>query len=276
METKPLHLAKIKVESWLQPRDALDVDAVADYTRVFKDCKESPFPPLRVFLIDGKHYLTRGFHRMAAAKAANQATHVGEVYNGTRQEALIDAASSNTDNGVRRTNKDKRRAVLMLLTGRDSPDWTNRFNAQATKTSHQFVNLMAKELADTSTEATDGEPAKRSTPKKKKKAAGSGHPDEDQPDPTPAERMADVSKRIESLCRLLRKTFEDGIAPIYCDNLWLDYHGQIDAMRNKIKAACETMRVAKGKAICVKCEGEGCDDCLGAGYIPRHMVEHLQ
>lgn len=275
METKPLHLAKIKVESWLQPRDALDPEAIADYTRVFKTCKdkESPFPPWRVYLIDGKHYLTRGFHRVVAAKAANRTTHSCEVFKGTRQEALIDAASSNADNGVRRTNKDKRRAVLMLLTSSDAPEWSNRFIAKMTHTTHELVNRVAKELAD-----ENGEPAKRSTrkKKKKKKAAGNGHPDENQPDPTAAERMTDMNNSIESLCRSLIKTFEEGIAPMYRNNLWLDYHGQIAAMRSKIKAACNTMRVAKGKAICVKCEGEGCDDCLSAGYIPRHMVEHLQ
>lgn len=271
METKPLHLAKIKVESWLQPRDALDIEAIADYTRIFKECKESPFPPWRVFLIDGKHYLTRGFHRMAAAKTANRSTHICEVVKGTRQEALVDAASSNADNGVRRTNKDKRRAVLMLLTGTNAPQWPNRVIAKTTSTSHQFVNVLAKELA-----GENGEPAKRSTRKKKKKVAGNGHPDENQPDPTPTERMSVMNNSIESLCRKILKAFEEGIAPMYCNNLWLDYNGQIAAMRSKIKAACDTMRAAKGKAICVKCEGEGCDDCLSAGYIPRHMVEHLQ
>ena len=273
METKPLHLAKIKVESWLQPRDSLDAEAIADYTRVYKSCrdKESPFPSWRVFLIDGKYYLTRGFHREVAAKAADRSTHICEVIKGTRQEALIDAAGSNADNGVRRTNKDKRRAVLMLLTSKDAPEWSNRFIATSTHTTHQFVNLMAKELA-----AENGKPAKRSTRKKKKKAASSGHPDENQPDLTPIERMAEMNNDIERLCRGVLKMYDDGIAPLHCKNLWLIYEDRVKAARSKIDSACNTIRQAKGKAICAACEGEGCDKCKSTGYIPRQMVEHLQ
>jgi len=271
METKPLHLAKIKVESWLQPRDALDAEAIADYTRIFKDCTESPFPPMRVFLIDGKHYLTRGFHRMAAAKAANRSTHVCEVVKGTRQEALIDAASSNTDNGVRRTNKDKRRAVLMLLTSKDAPEWSNRFIAKSTQTTHQLVNTVAKELAGDS-----GESATDSTSTNNTEAVGGGHPDENQPDPTPIERMTEMNNGIDSLCRGVLKMYDDGIAPLQCKNLWLIYEDRVAAARGKIDSACNTIRQAKGKAICAECEGEGCDKCKSAGYIPRQMVEHLQ
>jgi len=228
---------------------------------------------MRVFLIYGKYYLTRGFHRMAAAKAADRSTHVCEVIKGTRQEALIDAASSNADNGVRRTNKDKRRAVLMLLTSKDAPEWSNRFIAKATQTTHQMVNLVAKELAGES-----GEPAKGSTGTNNTEAAGGGggHPDENQPDPTPVERMTQMNNQIESLCRGVLKMYDDGIAPLHCKNLWLIYEDRVAAARSKIDSACNTIRQAKGKAICAPCEGEGCDKCKSAGYIPRQMVEHLQ
>jgi hypothetical protein len=118
---RPSSLSEIELESIvrdaeIQPRGALDDDAVEQYAEAMREGEK--FPPVVVYQEGDVYRLSQGFHRCAAAEKAGFRTILAEVRQGTRQEALWDAAGSNREHdtvGLRRTNADKRRAVLMAL-----------------------------------------------------------------------------------------------------------------------------------------------------------------
>lgn len=74
------------------------------------------FPPVVVFRDrQGVLWLADGFHRCAAAEHAGVAELAADVREGGRRDALLYAAKANAEHGLRRTNADKRRAVLLVL-----------------------------------------------------------------------------------------------------------------------------------------------------------------
>ena len=74
-----------------------------------------PFPPVVVFRNAKGAWLADGFHRTGAAELNGQTTIEAVVHEGGRKEALLHAAGANAAHGLRRTNADKRRAVLLVL-----------------------------------------------------------------------------------------------------------------------------------------------------------------
>ena len=106
------------------------------------------FPPVVVFRDDdGSHWLADGFHRFEAHKGAGRETIVAEVHAGGRREALLYAAGANASHGLRRTQEDKRRAILALL---HDPEWrlgSDREIAKRTATSDKTVAKLRREIS---------------------------------------------------------------------------------------------------------------------------------
>lgn len=106
-------IASIKMDSELQPREAITDEAVEEYAEAMKAGVE--FPPCVVVKQGKTHWLCDGFHRVAAAKRIKRKAVECEVIEGNKQQAIWLAAAANLTHGVRRTNADKRRAVHMAL-----------------------------------------------------------------------------------------------------------------------------------------------------------------
>jgi hypothetical protein len=96
------------------------------------------FPPVVVFA-DGKgaHWLADGFHRCAASELAGLSEIAADVRQGSRKDALLYAASANSSHGLRRTNADKRRAVLLVLG--NFPKWSDRKIGEICGVDHKTV-----------------------------------------------------------------------------------------------------------------------------------------
>ncbi len=141
---KQLALKNIIVDPALRMRaKGLNERLVGEYAESMKAGVE--FEPAVVYHDQtGTNWLSRGFHRYAAALKAGHKTLTVEMRHGTRLEALIDAAGSNGDHGLRRTNADKRLAVEQLLTA--LPEWTNSQIAQAVGVSESFTGDVKKRL----------------------------------------------------------------------------------------------------------------------------------
>lgn len=165
-----IDLTKVRLDSALQPRAAIDMELVEDYREAMRAGAE--FPPVTVYEDeDGIFWLSSGFHRVTAAREEGIATLAGELRSGTRSDARVDAARSNRDHGKRRTNEDKRRAVKMLL--EECPTWSD--NRVATETSVdpktvaavRQVHLGISQPGCTSREGADGKfyPAPKSKTK---------------------------------------------------------------------------------------------------------------
>jgi hypothetical protein len=104
------------------------------------------FPPVVVFADSkGVHWLADGFHRCAAAELAGLAEVAADVRQGSRKDALLYAASANGSHGLRRTNADKRRAVLLVVSA--YPKWSDRKIGEACGVDNKTVAAARKSLA---------------------------------------------------------------------------------------------------------------------------------
>ena len=110
-----LKLDKLVIDKGTQTRDEIDQKTVTEYAEALLN-KET-FPPVVVFHDGINYYLADGFHRYFAHK-----------------------------HGLKRSVKDKRKAVLIAF---DDVEWgslTNREIAKLCRVSHTFVNSIKDEL----------------------------------------------------------------------------------------------------------------------------------
>src|SRR5262249_45028761 len=101
---------------------------------------------------DGEDYwLADGFHRCAAAEAAQLTEIEADIQPGTQREAVLYAVGANAEHGLRRTNADKRRAVLTLLQDREWGQWSDHKIAQMTHTTQPFVSKLRHQSTEGNT-----------------------------------------------------------------------------------------------------------------------------
>jgi len=109
-----LFVSHIQVDAATQFRVRIDEATVKEYAGLMKDGVE--FPPVEVVVDeDGTHWLAHGFHRLAAAKLSEREMMTVSARPGTQRDAVLLALSANHDNGLTRTNDDKRKAVVFCL-----------------------------------------------------------------------------------------------------------------------------------------------------------------
>lgn len=108
-----LKIAEIHIDGGTQPRANIDESVVAEYAAAIE--AGAAFPPLTVVFDGKKHWLADGFHRILALERLNRTHAECVVKKGTLDDAKWLAAGANVSHGLRRTNADKRAAVLMAL-----------------------------------------------------------------------------------------------------------------------------------------------------------------
>ncbi len=113
-----LSLAQITDDADLQPRKTLDLDILREYSIAWLD--GAKFPPITVFFDGETYWLADGFYRVRSARKANLHSIRALVYDGDKRDAKLFSVGANAEHGMRRTNEDKRLAVLKLL---DDPEW---------------------------------------------------------------------------------------------------------------------------------------------------------
>jgi hypothetical protein len=106
--------ANLRLDGGTQPRTALNMAVVEDYSTAMG--AGAQFPPVMVFYDGADYWLADGFHRVKAASAASRDTIECEVRQGRLEDAQWYSFGANKTNGLRRTNRDKCRAVESALT----------------------------------------------------------------------------------------------------------------------------------------------------------------
>lgn len=150
-----LKLDQIIIDKGTQTRDEIDQRTVNEYADVLLG--QETLPPITVFFDGIYYYLADGFHRYFAHKQSKIVEIEADVINGTLRNALEFALGTNDKHGLKRTNKDKRKAVLIAL---EDPEWsslTNREIAKLCRVSHTFVNDVQESI-------TKKKPTKKSKP----------------------------------------------------------------------------------------------------------------
>ncbi len=147
---EPIALYKIHRDGGTQMRAGLDEATVAEYFEAMRIAEGwGLFPPITVFHDGENYWLADGFHRYAAAIQAFGASYSApcDIRAGTQRDAMLHAASANASHGLRRTNADKRRAVLALLQDPEWSQWSDGEIAKRCAVSQPFVSGLRKDPA---------------------------------------------------------------------------------------------------------------------------------
>ena len=152
--------AQINADRALQMREVhSDGDQIDNLVEAYGS-DPGAVPPIDVFEGEGEqpYYIGDGWHRYFALGQLRRGEVPARVHPGGRPAALKHALGANAAHGLRRTNKDKRKAVTVALG--EWPKLSDRAIAEICKVSHTTVIRIRKEvqveLCSTSRVGADG------------------------------------------------------------------------------------------------------------------------
>lgn len=140
-----LELSKIRTDGGTQSRAAINEETVADYTEALAD-PATVFPPIVVYFDGREYWLADGFHRVAAWDRVGRTEVPAEIRQGDRRQAVLHSCAANAAHGLRRTNADKRRAVMTLLEDDEWSQWSDREIARRCRVHHATVAKCREEM----------------------------------------------------------------------------------------------------------------------------------
>ena len=142
---KAIKISDIAIDGGTQQRERINEEIVAEYAEAMK-CG-AKFTPVTLFFDGVQYWLADGFHRYHASKAAEMLDILADVHEGTKRDARLFSASANGTHGMRLSNADKRRSVLVLLLDKEWAEWSNRDIAKHCHVTHTMVNRLREEIA---------------------------------------------------------------------------------------------------------------------------------
>jgi len=141
-----VQMSSIRIDCGTQGRQEIQQSVINEYADAMKEGIH--FPPVTVFTDGIDYFLADGFHRYFANKKIGSETVEADVKNGTLREAVLFSLSANAAHGLRRTNDDKRKAVVTMLDDLEWGDWSDRLIAQHCGVSHPTVARIRSERGD--------------------------------------------------------------------------------------------------------------------------------
>lgn len=139
-----LSIALIVTNEGCQPRAAIEGAAVASYAEDIEAGHQ--LPPVTVFYDGTSHFLADGYHRLGAHQKLGRSEIEADIRQGTLRDAVLYSLSANQTHGLRRTNGDKRRAVMRMLRDEEWAQWSDNAVAEHVGVSQPFVASIRKEL----------------------------------------------------------------------------------------------------------------------------------
>ncbi len=138
-----LAVKQIRTDGGTQSRAEINTEIVEEYAELMKDGLR--FPPVTVFYDGTDYWLADGFHRLAAAKIGDSLTIHADITQGSRRDAILYSAGANADHGLRRTNADKHRSVILLLEDEEWNGWSDSEIGKRCKVHHSTVAKYRRE-----------------------------------------------------------------------------------------------------------------------------------
>jgi ParB-like chromosome segregation protein Spo0J len=193
---KKINLNVIRIDGGTQARVEIDMQVVADYAEAVNAGIE--FPAITVYHDGADYWLADGFHRFHAHKQAGKASIAAEVVTGTARDAILHSLGANGTHGLRRSNADKRKAVMTMLADAEWAEWSDRKIAEACGVTHPFVAGIRKpkEVITVITPKAD-QVVTVTTPKAEKQPKRSLHQPEEAPDA--GDQLAEAQHAITDL-----------------------------------------------------------------------------
>lgn len=141
-----INIADIRVNGGTQSRAGINRETVAEYAEAMQ--AGATFPPLVVFHDGASYWLADGFHRYHAYAQINAHDVPADVRQGSQRDAILFSVGANASHGLRRTNDDKRRAVMVLLNDPEWSKWSNREIARQCGVSEYMVRDQRGPICD--------------------------------------------------------------------------------------------------------------------------------
>lgn len=150
MSAKSIQLSAIRIDGGTQSREALNQATVAEYAEAMTE--GVTFPPITLFFDGSNHWLVDGFHRYFAAKQVGFTDMPAEVLDGTQLDAQWASYTVNKDHGLRRSNADKRKAVMGALAHPYGKAKSDNQIAKELGVHHSTVGDIRRSLADSASD----------------------------------------------------------------------------------------------------------------------------
>ena len=221
-DTAQVAVADIKINGGTQPRCEINDALVSEYAEAMQAGEQ--FPPVVVFEDGVGFWLADGFHRTHAARRAGVESIAAEVHQGTKRDAILYSVGANAAHGQRRTNADKRKAVMTLLEDDEWSSWPQRKIAAQCNVTQGFVSKLASGLEETASynrnkmrEVTRGETTfemnTSNIGRRESSQPDSSGNESDQPDETPKPESRGQGLRFahEAIATLKRIPYNDGL-----------------------------------------------------------------
>lgn len=135
-----MNIEGIKTHEQLQPRVEMDQALIDEYADAITN--GAKFPAVTVFQDGGDFWLADGYHRLAAFKKIGALDIPVEIHQGTFREAVLFSISANATHGKRRTNEDKRKAVMTLLSDMEWGNWSDSEIARKAAVTQPYVSKL--------------------------------------------------------------------------------------------------------------------------------------
>lgn len=130
--------SKIKIDGGTQQRAVLNQDTVSEYADAY--LAGVNMPPVVLFFDGSTYWLADGFHRYFGAKKAGIEAIPAEITPGSQLDAQLYSFGANGTHGLRRTNADKRQAVMGAFEHPVSCKWSDNQIAKHCGVSQPFVS----------------------------------------------------------------------------------------------------------------------------------------
>lgn len=144
-----MNIDLIRIDGGTQARAKMSEDVIREYADALKE--GAKFPPVTVFHDGENYWLADGFNRYFAHKSILRTNIDIDIKVGTKLDAKLYALGANDSHGQRRSNQDKRNAVLMALNEPAWKGWSAREIANHCAVTHTFVNNVKNSLETVST-----------------------------------------------------------------------------------------------------------------------------
>lgn len=150
-KTKSVKLSDIAIDGETQQREKINEEIVAEYTEAMR-CG-AKFPAVTLFFDGVQYWLADGFHRYHATTKVPALDILADVREGTKRDARLFSAGANGTHGMRLSNADKRRSVLVLLLDKEWSTWSDNQIAKHCHVTHPFVGKLRSEINGSKKEA---------------------------------------------------------------------------------------------------------------------------
>lgn len=244
---KVMNIGALVLDQKLQSRTEINEETVAEYAENI--LAGADFPPVTVYFCGITYWLTDGYHRYHAHTRAEKVSILCEVVNGTFRDAVLYSTSVNATHGMRRTNADKRKAVMTLI---EDDQWAKISNAEIAKHCAVSVSFVSMLRTSTGTQNTETVMYKTPTGKTMTKAKAPGRvakePELKEPE---KQEPSDAYDPRDELIEHLTKENDDLTMNLALAHLGGTEQEQTEA-REVVNALREEVRVLKIELAAVK------------------------